>query len=358
MGSRITSSSREASRVSRVKTAAVLGIAAVLACCASPDGDAIAMVDGSLGIGFDDLRWSASLGRVLAPGGRSGVLDLVAPDTGEVVGIEGFAKTADYSGGHDDGPTSVDEGEGFLYVTDRTTTSLAIVDPVKRAVVGRVSLATTPDYVRWVATTRELWVSEPSGAQIEIFGVEPSATGAPPSLRSIATIPLKHGPESLVIDPVRGRAYTHHWQASTVGIDVRTRAVIGTWPNGCAASRGIEIEPEHGWVLAACNEGTLTVLDPEHDGRIVSVVAAGSGFDVMGYARSTRHVYLAGGACACLIVVGLAPPGRLGVLGRFDAPSDTHCAVADDRGHAWVCAPSEGALRRVDDPFPSWAGLP
>lgn len=341
-----------------MKTAAVLGAAAVLACCASPDGDAIAMIHSSPGIGFDDLRWSPSLGRVLVPGGRSGVLDLVTPDTGEVVGIEGFATTGDYSGGHDDGPTSVDEAEGFLYVTDRTMTTLAVVDPAKRAIVGNVPLATTPDYVRWVATTRELWVSEPSGAQIEIFSVGTSVAGAPPALRSVATIPVENGPESLVIDPVRGRAYTHHWQSSTVGIDVRTRALLGTWPNGCAASRGIELEPEHGWVLAACNEGTLTVLDPEQGGRVLSVLAAGAGFDVMGYARSTRHVYLAGGACACLTVVGLAPTGTLSVLGRFDAPSDTHCAVADDRGHAWVCAPSEGGVRRVSDPFPSWAGSP
>jgi hypothetical protein len=334
-----------------VKTAAILVAVAALACCSSPDGDKITMIDGSPGIGFDDLRWSASLGKVLAPGGRAGNLNLVTPDTGEVVAVTGFGKQDDYSGGHDDGPTSVDEGVGFLYVTDRTTTQLSVVDPVARSIVGHVGLSANPDYVRFVAEARELWVSEPAGAQIEIFSV---GMESPPVLRSIAVIPIENGPESLVIDAARGRAYTHNWQATTLGIDVHTRAVIGRWPNGCAASRGIDVEPEHGWVFAVCNEGTLTVLDPSNDGRIVSTITSGAGYDVMGYARSTRHVYLAGFACGCLTILGLSTTGDLGVLGRFDAPHDTHCAVADDRGHAWVCAPSEGGLRRIDDPFPSW----
>jgi hypothetical protein len=339
-----------------VRAGVLFAIAVAFACCASPDGDAIKMADSGPGIGFDDLRWSSSLGRVLAPGGRSGILDLVDPDTGAVVAIEGFSKTADYSGGHGDGATSVDEGEGFLFVTDRTTDQLDVVDPVKRIIVARAPLATLPDYARYVAATHELWVSEPSASQIEILTFD--AKAVPPALRTVASIPFENGPESLVIDQARGRAYTHHWQATTAGIDVQTRAVFGTWPNGCAASRGIDVEPEHGWVLAACNEGTLTVLDPQNDGRIVASIAAGAGYDVMGYARTTRHAYLAGGACGCLTVIGLSTSGTLGVLGRFDAPSDTHCAVADDRGHAWVCAPSEGGLRRIADRFPSWGTAP
>src|SRR6478609_6543313 len=99
------------------KTAVVIATAALLACCGSPDGDAVAMANGSPGIGFDDLRWSQALGRVLVPGGRSGIVDLVDPDTRAVVAVDGFSKLGDFSGGHDDGPTSVDEGEGLLFVT-------------------------------------------------------------------------------------------------------------------------------------------------------------------------------------------------------------------------------------------------
>jgi hypothetical protein len=154
------------------------------------------------------------------------------------------------------------------------------------------------------------------------------------------------------IDQARGRAYTHEWEARTLAFDVRTHAQVGSWLNGCAASRGIDLEPKHGWVLAACNEGTLTVLDAATDGHVVDALSAGAGYDVIGYARTKRHVYLAGSSCGCLSILGLSPSGKLSFLDRLDAPSDTHCVVADDSGHAFVCAPSEGALYRITDPHP------
>lgn len=288
------------------------------------------------------------LGRVVVPGARSGKLDLVDPATSEVTAIEGFGATPDFEGGHDDGPTSGDEGRGLLFVTDRTQASLDVVDPNARTILSRTPLGASPDYVRWVEATNELWVTEPAGEQIEIFALDAGST----SPRKVTGIRVSNGPESLVIDQTRGRAYTHEWEAHTLAFDVRSRALVGTWTNGCAASRGIDLEPEHGFVLAACNEGTLTVLDAANDGHIVSALSAGAGYDVIGYARAKRHVYLAGSACGCMTVMGLAPSGALTWLGRFDAPGDTHCVVADDRGHAFVCAPSEGALYRITDTLP------
>lgn len=320
----------------------------VAAACSSPDGDAIALPDGSPGIGFDDLRWSSSLGRVVVPGARTGKVHLVDPESAAVTTIDGFASTPDFEGGHDDGPTSADEGRGLMFVTDRTQASLDVVDPNARTIVSRTALGASPDYVRWVEATNELWVTEPAGEQIEIFALDAGST----SPRRTSTIHVPNGPESLVVDQVRGRAYTHEWEARTLAFDVRSHAQVGSWSNGCAASRGIDLEPEHGWVLAACNEGTLTVLDAANDGHVVDVLSAGGGYDVIGYARGKRHVYLAGSSCGCLTIMGLLPTGKLSFLERLDAPSDTHCAVADDRGHVFVCAPSEGALYRLTDTLP------
>ncbi len=320
-----------------------------LAACGAADGRPVALPGGPPGIGFDDLRWSPELGKVIAPGGRAGRVYLVDPDSSAVSVLGGFGETADYSGGHDDGPTSADVGRGLLFVTDRTTRLLSVVDPKNGNVLGKAALGSSPDYVRYVKATDELWVSEPSGSRVEIFALNGGTT---PS--SVASIGVDNGPESLVIDEARGRAYTHHWQASTIAIDLKSRAIVGEWKNGCASSRGIEVEPEHGWVLSACSEGTVTVADPVR-GAILSSQSAGSGNDVMGYARSTRHVYVAGSSCGCLVVLGLTNGGSLDVLGRFDAPSATHCVTADDRGHAWACAPKDAELRKVDDPFPSYA---
>jgi DNA-binding beta-propeller fold protein YncE len=317
-------------------------------CTSTPAGDPIALPNGSIGIGFDDLRYSSTLHRVLVPGGRTGILDLVDPDTFAVTPIDGFRSVTDFNGGHDDGPTSVDEGDGHLFVTDRTSGRLSVVDPRTNAIVGATALASRPDYVRFVAPTHELWVTEPGSSQLEIF----SSTGADPNMpEHSAFIGIANGPESLVIDATRGKAYTHRWQASTVAVDLANRTITAEWPNGCAASRGIALDEMRGFLFVACLEGTTSVLDVDRDGAIVSSVAQGSGFDVIGYNAALGHLYLAGSACRCLVTLGVSVEGKLSFLGREDAPAATHCVTSDDVGHAWVCDPDSGEVRRVTDSF-------
>jgi hypothetical protein len=242
------------------------------------------------------------------------------------------------------GPTSVEEAKSRLWVTDRTTRTLVSVDPERRSIVRSTALAREPDYVRFVPSTRELWITEPDGDQIEIFGL--GDDGAPLASGSIS---VKNGPESLVVDPLRGRAYTHRWERSTVAIDVKTRALVAEWPNGCEASRGIALDAAHGWLFAACREGAVSVLDVEHDGRILSTLRQGAGFDVMGYSEKLGHLYLAGGSCACWIIVGVGRGGKLSLLERGKAPASTHCATSDDSGHFWLCDPQGGRLLRFTD---------
>ncbi len=92
----------------RMKNRALcLAAFAAAACGSNAAGIRVRLPDGSAGIGFDDLRYSSSLKRVLVPGGRSGMLDLVDPDTLAVQSIGGFGSVSSYSGSHDDGPTSV-----------------------------------------------------------------------------------------------------------------------------------------------------------------------------------------------------------------------------------------------------------
>src|SRR5262245_29018207 len=100
----------------------VLPLVLAAAAHAAPPA-AVALPDGAQGIGFDDLRFDAALGQVLAPAGRSGNLDLVDPKTGAVTPIPGFSRTAG-GGGHGHGVTSVDAGEGWLFATDRTARAL------------------------------------------------------------------------------------------------------------------------------------------------------------------------------------------------------------------------------------------
>jgi len=329
---------------------ALSATALVAASCGSPDGRSVTLPGGKAGIGFDDLRYSATLGRVLAPAGRTGSVALVDPDTLAVRTIQGFSASDSYDGGHDFGATSVDEDHGLLFVTDRTSQKASVVDPLAGAVVGSLILAASPDYARYVSATNELWIAEPAAAQIEVLAL---STDVPQQLSSVATIPIANGPESLVIDQAAGRAYTHRWQSTSVVIDVRTRAIVAEWRNGCAALRGLAVDGEHGFFFAGCDEGTLSVLDTNHGGRVLSSIARGAGFDVVGYNPKLGHLYMAGTVCHCLMVLSVNADGLLTFLDRFNATSSAHCAVADDRAHAWFCDPDSGKLWRVDDPYPA-----
>jgi hypothetical protein len=235
---------------------------------------AIPMPGGSGGIGFDDLVFAPRIHRVLVPGGGTGSLDLIDPDTRSVTAIAGFSSGS--SSGHNVGTTSAHEGQGVLFASDRTQRRLVVVDPLARKIAASAELAATPDYVRYVAPTGAVWVTEPAAEQIEVFSTQ---SGAAPA--HIGTIHVAGGPESLVIDSTRNLAYTHLWNGATVAIDPHTLARTAQWPNGCSGSRGIALDESRGFLFAGCDEGRATVLDVNQGGATVSSLAAGAGVDVI-----------------------------------------------------------------------------
>jgi DNA-binding beta-propeller fold protein YncE len=303
----------------------------------SPDGG---------GIGFDDLGFSAQLRKVLVPAGGLGKIGLVDPESVSVISLALGTATA-YAGGHDDGITSVDSDGARLFATDRTSRRVLVANPTTGALIGSAPLTGHPDYVRWVASTRELWVAEPSEERIEIFSLRDEA-----SLRPAGHVRVAGGPESLVVDDVGQRAFTHLWDGVTVAIDVHTRAILGKWPNGCRGSRGIAYVQGEGIVLAACAEGKLVALDANHGGRRLGSIRTGAGVDVIAYNPTLRHAYVPAAEAATLSVVGVSAKGELASLRVVPTAKGAHCVAADDRGHAWVCDPARGQLLLYTEPAP------
>lgn len=293
------------------------------------------------GIGFDDLRFAPGLGKVLVPGGRTGKLFLV-DTSGPVIEIDGFSTAARWEGGHDFGVTSADEGRGVIYATDRTSGKLVVVDPATRRIVAAVPLGAHPDYVRWVGPRSEIWVTEPDAEKIEVFALGAgAAAGATPV--HAADISVRGGPESLVIDPLRGRAYTHLWKGTTVAVDLATHAVVATWPNGCAGSRGIDLDVDRGQLFAACAEGRAVVLDVR-TGKKLGGATTGAGVDVIGYAPALHHLYVPAAKAGTLSMFGVSAAGTLKPLAAGHGAAGGHCGVADAKGNVFVCDPAHGAL--------------
>jgi hypothetical protein len=165
------------------------------------------------GIGFDDLVFAPTLREVMVPGGGTGGLALIDPDSQKVQIIEGFSERTRYSGGHGEGLTSADAGRGLIYVTDRTSKLLDVLNAQTKEIVASAQLASEPDYVRFVPDNNEVWVTEPSAEQIEIFTLFNRGTVAPTHR---AFIGVSGGPESLIIG--HGRAFTHLWSGMTLAM--------------------------------------------------------------------------------------------------------------------------------------------
>ncbi|MDE3156259.1 MAG: hypothetical protein KGN76_14250 [Acidobacteriota bacterium] len=343
-------------RVRRLFALGLAGLAAMLAgnAAGSPGAGTapaprfVALPGGSAGIGFDDLQFSARLDRVLIPAGRTGDLDLLDPATDAVTTIKGFSATGRFAGGHGEGITSVTEDGRWLFVTDRTADRIDVIDAAARKTVASARLASGPDYVRFVAPTHELWVSEPGRDRIEVFRL----TGdAPPTPVHESFIPVPGGPESLVIDATHSRAYTHLWAGKSVAIDLKARRIVGTWSNGCRGSRGIALDPAHGWLFAGCAEGKAVVMDLARGGAQIGSLRAGAGVDIIDYSPALRHLYVPGATSATLSILAVSPEGRLSLVATVPAASGSHCVVADTHGHAYVCDPRRGGLIVVpDDP--------
>lgn len=292
---------------------------------------------GDGGIGFDDLVYSAELGKVLAPGGRTGKLDLIDPKTLAVDSIGGFSEAASTKG-HSDGTTSAASGAGLLFASDRGSKQVVVIDLKQKKIVSKASLAAGPDYVRWVEPNKEVWVTEPKDKTIEWFKLEGNA------LKKGGSISVSGGPESLVIDPTRGRAYTHTWKDESVAIDLKTHKEVARWKNGCAESRGIALDEAAGWLFIGCEEGAAAVIDVGHEGKAIARLAAPKGVDIIAYDASHKHLFVPGGDEAKLSVMQVGGTGALRELDRLPTAADASCVTCDGQGHFYVCDPKAGQL--------------
>lgn len=321
-----------------------------LTAAAGPAPQPISLPGGEGGIGFDDLTFAPDLKRLLVPAGRSGNLDLIDPATRQVVPIAGFSAQGQFAKGHGEGTTSADAGRGLIFATDRTALKLVVLDAATKSVVAKADLASGPDYVRWVAPTGELWVTQPDKDRIEIFSL-PASGPAVPVHKEFLAVP--GGPESLIVDAAHGRAYTHLWKSTTLAIDLKSRAIVARWPNGCAGSRGIALDAGRGFLFAGCAEGKAVVLDVNKNGAVLSTLKAGSGVDIIAYNPRMSHLYLPGGTSETMAVLGVSKAGKLSLLSTVKTARGAHCAAADDNHQVWVCDPDHGRLLLVNDTYPA-----
>jgi hypothetical protein len=280
-------------------------------------------------------------------------VDLVDPDSLDVTAIPGFTVFDSYNGSDQQGVESADEGGGFVWAVDRAAFTLSVIDPAERAIVASTDLEhTEPDYVRYAASTSEVWISNYGKGRLEVL----TASGSDAPVHE-AFVEVADGPEGLTIDETRGQVYTRYFGGEVAVIDLVTRELRAEWPTGCSGAHGIPVLDDAGARLfVGCSSAEAVVLDLDDDGAILDDYTLGSGATIMAYSPALRHLYLRGDGTATVAMLGVSSAGKLSLLGSVDATDKGHCMVADDSDHLWVCDWDNGRLLRFTDDFAASGG--
>jgi hypothetical protein len=276
---------------------------------------------------------------------------LIDPQTRRTEIISGFIQGPEHGGGHGQGITSADEGPGVIFVTDRSSKRLNVVAEQSAKIVATAPLGAGPDYVRFVAESNEVWVTEPRVQGIEVFSLPVNGTPRPVHA---GFIEVPGGPEALVIDHPHRRAFANLWGDRSVVIDVKSRKVTSRWPNGCKGSRGLALDGGHGFLFVACEEGKVSILGIG-DGKQIGEASSGAGVDIIAYNPELAHLYLPGGESATMATIGISADGKAAVIGRVPTASDSHCVTTDGRDQVYVCdlGTAEFLCSRIRCPLPS-----
>ncbi len=306
----------------------------------------VSIPGGTKGIGFDDMNFSPSLKQMLVPGGRMGDLFLVDPQTHDVSEIGGFSVHLKYHGGHDEGVTSADSNKSFIFATDRTSMKLNLIDSKSRKIIASAPLAGEPDYVRYVASHNELWVTEPRKNQIEVFSFNPREE---PPLRHLKFISIAQGPESLVIDEKNRHAFTNSTSSETAVIDLKSKKILAHWPNHCARARGLALDLKNQFLFVGCAEGKVETLDAAHGGKVLGTARSGRGVDIIAYNPLLSHLYMPGSKSGTMAIVHVLRSGKLHVDATMPTAQGAHCVASDDKNGVWICDPHKGRLLFFQD---------
>jgi len=246
----------------------------------------------------------------------------------------------------------------MIFAIDNETKTVKVIDPSAKMVTFSTMLAQAPDYVRWVESTHEIWVTMPQNPGVQVTNPEIEVltvpdNGAPVHAADI-TFPAT-GPEALFIDNQRGRGYTNNgFGGNTYSVDLKTRKVVETWKNGCAAlTVDLEFDDAHGFLMVACAAGSMTVLDTANGGKQLGQAMVGQGVDICAYNPTLRHMYLASQGSMDLSVVGISAAGVATKLGVIPTAMGAQMVASDEYGNAWVVDPNAGRVLKVHDTYPA-----
>lgn len=287
------------------------------------------------GVFMDYIAYDRAHHRVWVPAGNTGSVDVVDVTNDRVTRVEGFptAEVERQGTKRTVGPSSATVGAGVVYVGNRGDSSVCAVDAETLRKGACLELASMPDGLAYVASTKEVWVTTPGGNSISIVDVATAGT-----LTSKAKIALEGQPEGFAVDDARGLFYTNlEDKDRTLTIDLKSRQVTRTWLPGCGEDgpRGLALDHALDFLFVACTSH-VTVLDAGHEGKPLSTLEVGDGVDNIDYVEPRHELFAAAGRAARLTIARLDAQGGLTLVASATTAPGARNAVATDAGTAYV----------------------
>ncbi|MEO8799592.1 MAG: hypothetical protein ABI551_16990, partial [Polyangiaceae bacterium] len=195
-----------------------------------------------------------------------------------------------------------------------------------------IKLPTPADFVTYVTSTKELWVTTPKDQSITVLDAS-----KPAALKSKAVIKAPGSVEGAAFDPERGIYYTNlEDKNETLAVDIKTHAIKSTWSSGCSdAPHGVAVDGSRGFVIVACSD-SIRVLDASHDGATLSTLDTGEGVDDIYYDASKQLVYAAASKARRLTIARIGDKGQATVVATGATAERARNAVADAGGNVYV----------------------
>lgn len=285
---------------------------------------------------------------VWVPAGNTGNVDAIDTRSGEVTAVSGFPTGQPTRRMHPRiGPSSVAVGEGVVWIGNRADKSICAIDIRTHTKGACHTLPGLPDGLAYVASTHEVWSTIPGDLEIAVVRTGAQSKGDKPEL-----IKLEGRPEGYAVDDAHGLFFTNlEDKDRTIAIDVKTHAVVSSWPTGCGAQgpRGMSFDAKHRWLYVACTNGAET-MDLNHDGKVLNRLEIAPGVDNIDSLPERRLLYIASGKAASLTVARVDDAGVLTVAATAPTAIGTRVVVADTDGTAYVADGQDGKVLVVKVP--------
>jgi hypothetical protein len=287
---------------------------------------------------MDYLGYEPSTDTVWAPGGNTGKVFVLDAESEQVHAVDGFPTRE--ANGRQLGPSSVTFGPKTAYVGNRADGSVCAVEIAGRRRRGCLTLDVPPDGLAYVASSKEVWATQPRTNSIALLAA--SETG----LTAKAKVKVDGQPEGFAVDLQRGRFYTNlEDKDETLAIDLGTHAVAARWNTGCGPKgpRGLALDSARGLLFVACTDGFVVLLLDKNGAQLAGLVV-GPGVDNPDIAPPLKRLFAAAGGAGTLSFVGYDDSGRLQLLRRLVTAPGVRVVVADKRGKAFAADSAGGRI--------------